>query len=371
MKNATKVVHAGLLPAAQGTAFSAGITFAAPYHTVGDPSTSDYTYGRYHNPTWTQFEQALSELEGGIAVSFASGMAAIAAVLGTSLRPGDIVVLPSDSYYTLQLLVEGFFVQMGVQVRKAPTTGNAQAAHLDGAKLLWLETPSNPGLDVCGIVPLVQSAHERGILVAVDNTTPTVLGQSPLALGADFSIASDTKALTGHADLILGHVAVRDLAWAEKLRAWRTQMGAVPGPMEVWLAHRSLATLEMRLGRQCHNALAIAEYLRTRPDVTSLRYPGLPSDPGHEIAAQQMQFFGPVVSFVLTNRQNAEQFLSGCKVVIESTSFGGVHTTAERRARWGGDAVAEGFIRLSVGCEDSDDLISDIAQALDMAKQGD
>ena len=369
MKSATKVVHAGLLPAAQGKAFSDGVTFAAPYHTAGDPSTSNYTYGRFHNPTWTQFEQALSELEGGIAVSFASGMAAIAAVLGTSLRPGDIVVLPSDSYYTLRLLVEGFFVQMGVQVRKAPTAGNAQAAQLDGAKLLWLETPSNPGLDVCAIVPLVQSAHERGILVAVDNTTPTVLGQSPLALGADFSVASDTKALSGHADLILGHVAVRDLAWADKLRAWRTQMGAVPGPMEVWLAHRSLATLEMRLDRQCHNALAIAEYLLTRPDVTSLRYPGLPSDPGHEIAAQQMQFFGPVVSFVLANQTYAEQFLSACNLVIEATSFGGVHTTAERRARWGGDTVADGFIRLSVGCEDSDDLIADIAQALDMARQ--
>lgn len=369
MKIATKVVHAGLLPATQGKAFSNGVTFAAPYHTAGDPSTSEYTYGRYHNPTWTQFEQALSELEVGIAVSFASGMAAIAAVLGTTLRPGDVIVLPSDSYYTFRLLVEDFFVQMGVQVRKATTAGNAQIEHLDGAKLLWIETPSNPGLDICDIAALVHAAHERGVLVAVDNTTPTVLGQCPLALGADFSVASDTKALTGHSDLILGHVAVRDSAWANKLRAWRTQMGAVPGPMEVWLAHRSLAILEMRLARQCGNALSIAEYLLTRPDVTSLRYPGLPSDSGHEIAVRQMQFFGPVISFVLADRKCAEQFLGACNLVIESTSFGGVHTTAERRARWGGDTVAEGFIRLSIGCEDSDDLISDISHALNMAKQ--
>jgi len=369
MKNATRVIHAGLLPASQGNAFSNGITFAAPYHTVGDPTTSEYTYGRYHNPTWTQFEQALSELEGGIAVSFASGMAAIAAVLGTSLRPGDVIVLPSDSYYTFRLLVEDFFVQMGVQVRKATTVDNAQIAHLDGAKLLWLETPSNPGLDVCDIAVLVQAAHERGVLVAVDNTTPTVLGQCPLALGADFSVASDTKALTGHSDLVLGHVAVHDSAWANKLRTWRTRMGAIPGPMEIWLAHRSLATLEMRLERQCRNALTIAEYLLTRPDVTSLRYPGLPSDPGHKLAIRQMQFFGPVVSFVLADQKCAEQFLNACNLIIESTSFGGVHTTAERRARWGGDAVVEGFIRLSVGCEDSDDLISDMSQALDMVKQ--
>ena len=364
MKIGTKVIRAGLAPAAQGEPFLTGITFAGTYHASGDTSTSPYTYGRYHNPTWTQFERALSELEGGIAISFASGMAAVAAVFGTLLRAGDVLVMPSDCYYTARLLADGFFAEIGVQVRKSPTAGDELSRLLDGAKLLWLETPANPGLDVCDIAALVDVAHKKDVLVAVDNTTPTILGQNPLGLGADFSVASDTKVLTGHSDLILGHVAVRDSAQAEKLLSWRTQIGAVPGPMEVWLAHRSLATLEMRLERQCRNALTIAEYLLTSSDVRELRYPGLTSDPSHEIAAQQMQFYGQIVNFVLADRACAERFLKSCNLVIEATSFGGVHTTAERRARWGGDRVPDGFIRLSVGCEDGQDLIEDLAQAL-------
>src|SRR5262249_19168646 len=159
----------------------------------------------------------------------------------------------------------------------------------------WLETPANPGLDVCDIAMLVEAAHAKGLLVAVDNTTATALGQCPLELGADFSVASDTKGLTGHSDVVLGHVAVRDPGLAEKLLSWRTQMGAIPGPMEAWLAHRSLATLEMRLERQCKNALMIAEYLAGRPEVTGLRYPGLASDPSYAIAARQMRFYGQIV----------------------------------------------------------------------------
>lgn len=369
MRIRTRVVRAGLASPTQGEPFLAGVTFAGTYHAAGDPSASPYTYGRYHNPTWTRFECALGELEGGIALSFASGMAAVAAVLGSALRPGDVLVMPSDSYYTSRLLADGFFAQMGVKVRKARTAGGALAQQLDGARLLWLETPSNPGLDVCDIRALAEAAHKVDALVAVDNTTATMLGQHPLELGADFSVASDTKGLTGHADLILGHVAVRDTAWADKLRSWRTQVGAVPGPMEVWLAHRSLATLEMRLNRQCHNAQIIAEFLASRLDVTGIRYPGLPEDPAHEVAARQMQFYGPVVSFVLADRARAEGFLSACELIIEATSFGGLHTTAERRARWGGDMIPEGFIRLSVGCEDDQDLVYDLAQALDCAKQ--
>src|SRR5207245_11274623 len=144
-----------------------------------------------------------------------------------------------------------------------------------GAKLLWLESPSNPGLEVCDIAALAAAAHAAGALVAVDNTTPTVLGQQPLALGADFSMASDTKALTGHSDLILGHVATREQAWADRLRTWRTQFGAIPGPMEVWLAHRSLGTLDLRFARQCNNALALATLLVHSPDVPAVRYLGL------------------------------------------------------------------------------------------------
>jgi cystathionine gamma-lyase len=348
----------------QGGPFLPGPVFAGPYHLAGDPSTSDYSYGRYHNPTWTHFEQALGELEGGSAIVFASGMAAVTAVLGAALQTGDTLVMPSDGYYTARMLAEGYFASRGIQVRMAPTAGNAQGQQLEGAKLLWLETPSNPGLDVCDLAELVDAAHRRGVLVAVDNTTATVLGQQPLELGADFSVSSDTKALTGHADLVLGHVATREPSWIERLHAFRTQHGSVAGPMEVWLAHRSLATLDVRLERQCSSALEIARFLLSQPRVRLVRYPGLPQDPAHAIATRQMKRYGPVVSFVLEGQAQAERFLSACRLILQATSFGGVHTTAERRARWGGDAIPDGFIRLSVGCEDSRDLLDDLAQAL-------
>ncbi len=368
MRDRTKVIRAGLPDAPQGSAFMPGPTFAGPFHAAGDPSSVPFTYGRFHNPTWEHYQRALSELERGEVIAFASGMAAIAAVFGTVLRAGDVLVLPSDSYYTARTLANGYFSEMGIRVKSASTAGNAQREHLRGAKLLWLESPSNPGLDVCDIAALARDAHEAGALVAVDNTTATVLGQNPLALGADFSVASDTKALTGHGDLILGHVAVKDKMWADRIRTWRTQTGSIPGPMEVWLAHRSLGTLALRLERQCENALKIAQYLSTRPDLKGLRYPGLASDPGHEIATRQMKYFGPVVSFILNDQGRAEGFLKSCHLISEATSFGSIHTTAERRARWAGDAIPEGFIRLSVGCEDVEDLMADIAQALDRTR---
>src|SRR5262249_19374767 len=204
------------------------------------------------------------------------------------------------------------------------------------------------------------AAHHAGALVAVDNTTPTVLGQQPLALGADFVVASDTKALTGHSDLILGHVATREAAWAKRLRTWRTQFGAIPGPMEVWLAHRSLGTLDVRLERMSANALAVAQFLSGRPDVLRVRYPGLPGDPAHAVATRQMTQFGPVVNFELASAAAAEKVLNTCRLVLQATSFGGLQTTAERRARWGGDKLPEGFIRLSAGCEHPGDLLEDL-----------
>jgi cystathionine gamma-lyase len=367
MRLATKITRIAFPEPSQGSPFLPGPVFAGPFHAAGDIGTSPFTYGRMHNPTWALYEQALGELEGGPAIVFSSGMAAVAAVFGVVLRPGEIVVLPSDSYFTTRKLASGFFEEMGLRVKLAPTANNAQREHLAGAKLLWLESPSNPGLDVCDIRELVALAHEAGALVAVDNTTATFLGQSPLGLGADFSVSSDTKAITGHSDLILGHVACGEGEWVERIRTWRTQFGSIPGPMEVWLAHRSLTTMDLRLRKQCSNAVAIAQYLAKRKDIIGLRYPGLPGDPSYAIASGQMELFGPLVSFVLPNRDHAQNFLKSCRLVYEATSFGSIHTTAERRARWGGDPISDGFIRLSVGCEDSDDLISDISQALDAA----
>src|SRR6185437_13174395 len=280
-------------------------------------------------------------------------------------RPGDIAVLPSNAYYAARVLMQEYFAKMGVTLRTAPTAANAQAALLEGARLLWIESPSNPTMEVADIAALSEAAHRAGALVAVDNTTPTPLGQLPLALGADFSVASDTKSMTGHSDLLLGHVAVRDLELRAKIDQWRTLTGGVLGPMEAWLALRSMATLPLRLERSCENAQRIAEFLTTRKEVESVLYPGLPTHPGNAIARRQMRSFGAVLSFVFHDRAAAERFLAASKLLTEATSFGAITTTAERRARWGGDAIPEGFIRMSAGCEAIEDLIEDIAQALD------
>jgi cystathionine gamma-lyase len=370
--NATRVVRAGRGrgPDARpdsGEPFLAGPVFAAPYLLPGDPTETPYGYARFANPTWTAYERAIAELEGGPALVFASGMAAVSAVLLATLRPGDVVVVPDDAYYTTRLLTSGFFAEVGVHVRQAPTAGNAQRRLLDGCRLLWLESPSNPNLDVCDIAALAQAAHDVGALVAVDNTTATCLHQQPLALGADYAVASDSKALSGHADLLLGHVAAATEELLAPIQAVRTRFGAVPGPMETWLAHRSLATVEVRLERQCATALELSRLLAQHPAVMQCRYPGLPEDPGHEVARRQMSRYAQVVSSTLVDGDAADRFLAAAQLIWPATSFGGVITSAERRDRWGGDDVPAGFIRLSVGCEDPRDLVDDVQQALDAA----
>ncbi|MFD8456805.1 cystathionine gamma-lyase [Streptomyces antimycoticus] len=368
----TRAVRAGLPEAEAYEPTLPGPVFAAHYHLPGD-AAGPYTYGRDANPTWSLLERAISELESpGTAaetVVFSSGMGAISAVLLSQLRQGDAAVLPADGYQLLPALIERL-EGYGVTVRTAPTGEDAQLDALDDrTKLLWLETPSNPGLDVCDIRRLAEAAHARGTLVAVDNTLATPLGQRPLELGADFAVASGTKALTGHGDVLLGYVTCRDPRLAAEVRAWRKTVGAIPGPMEAWLAHRSLATLQLRVDRQAATALALAEALRERPEITGLRHPGLPTDPAHGVAAGQMRGgrFGCVVSFTLPDKECAERFLDALRLVDDATSFGGVRSTAERRGRWGGDAVSEGFIRFSVGAEDPDDLIADVLRALDAA----
>ncbi|WP_210573549.1 cystathionine gamma-lyase [Streptomyces sp. GESEQ-4] len=364
----TRAVRAGLPEPVKGEPTLPGPVFAAHYHLPGDP-TGPYTYGRDENPTWTHLERAIGELEApgqdGIeTLVFASGMAAVSSVVFSQLRSGDTVVLPGDGYQALPLLrtqLESY----GIEVRTAPTGGDAQLDVLDGARLLWIETPSNPGLDVCDIRRLAEAAHARGALVAVDNTLATPLGQRPLELGADFSVASGTKQLTGHGDVLLGYVVGRDAEAMAAVRRWRKVVGAIPGPMEAWLAHRSVATLQLRVDRQNATALAVAEALRDWPEELRVRYPGLVSDPSYKIASQQMHRYGCVVSFTLPTRARADRFLDALRLVDDATSFGGVRSTAERRGRWGGDAVPEGFIRLSVGAEDPEDLVADVLHALD------
>ncbi|MFJ5260628.1 cystathionine gamma-lyase [Streptomyces sp. NPDC088387] len=368
VRDGTRAVRAGLPEPVAYEPTLPGPVFAAHFHLPGEP-TGPYTYGRDQNPTWTHLERAIGELEAPgrddvETLVFASGMAAISAVLFSQLRAGDTVVLPSDGYQVLPL-VRAQLEAYGIEVRTAPTGDDAQLGVLDGAKLLWIETPSNPGLDVCDIRRLVEAAHARGALVAVDNTLATPLGQRPLELGADFSVASGTKQLTGHGDVLLGYVAGRDAEAMAAVRRWRKIVGAIAGPMEAWLAHRSISTLQMRVDRQDATALAVAEALLHWPEELGVRYPGLPRDPSYKVASEQMSRFGCVVSFTLPSRARAERFLEALRLVDDATSFGGVRSTAERRGRWGGDAVPEGFIRLSVGAEDPQDLVADILRALE------
>jgi len=366
MHSTTRLIRSTVTPAKPGEPIHSGPVFASPFHVPGDPADSPYTYARSHNPTWTELETAISLLEHPKAKTrvFPSGMAAVAAIFGAVLRPNDIVVVPDSSYYAARVLLKGYYAEMGVSVRAVPTAQLGEPSVLAGARLLWVETPSNPSLDISDIVALCQVAHEGGTLVAVDNTTPTALGQSPLSLGADFSMASDSKSMTGHSDLLMGHVSVRNPELFSKIDDYRTLHGAILGPMEAWLALRSMATLPLRLERSCTNAQAIAEFLTTRDEVSEVLYPGLSHHPDHAVAARQMTFFGPVLSFTLASEDAANRFLAASKLITNATSFGGISTSGERRARWGHDRIHPGFIRLSAGCEYIDDLLADTTQAL-------
>lgn len=367
MRETTRVVRSGLTAAVAGEPMQVGPVFAGPFHTPGDASGVPYTYGGSANPTWTALEQAIAAIEGpacaGVRV-FASGTAATAAVFGTVLRPGDLFVLPEQAYFGTRRVVEEYFGQMGVRVRMTATWAETE---IEGARLVWVETPSNPWMEICDLASICERAHQMGALVAADNTMATPMGQPVMEMGADFAVVSDAKLMLGHGDVVLGHVATREVTWLEQVTAWRNRTGALAGPMEAWLALRSLPTLPLRMERSSANALRLAEFLLGRPEVEQVLYPGLPGHPGHGIAARQMRHFGPVLSFELRDRGTAERFLAAAELVTEATSFGGMTTTAERRGRWGLDAVPEGLIRLSAGCEDIDDLIGDMGRALETA----
>lgn len=365
MNDATRAVRAGRPPAGQGAPLTPSPVFAAPFHLSGMPADAEYSYQRERHPTVVALEEAVGELEDGEVVAFPSGVAAITGLLTAELRAGDVLVAPSDAYPGVRDIAREDLAPRGVEVRLVPTDEAAYRAAVPGATAVWVETPANPRLDVVDVAALAGVAHHAGAWLVVDNTIATPLGQRPLDLGADVSLHSGSKGLTGHGDLVLGTVAVRDPDRAARMRALRTRSGAIVGPFEAWLAHRSLATLAVRVDRSCANALAVAAFLAERDDVADVRHPGLPGDPSHAVAARQMRRFGPIVSFTLPGRDAAEAFLAAAVLVDDATSFGGVHTTAERRARWGTDAVPEGFIRLSAGIEDEADLLADLQQALD------
>jgi cystathionine gamma-lyase len=277
-------------------------------------------------------------------------------------------VLPSDGYYTTRLLAREELERFGVRVEYVPTPeieAVAARGDLDGARLVLLETPSNPQLDVCDIAAVARATRAAGAVLAVDNTTATPLGQRPLALGADLTIGSDTKALTGHSDLLLGHVSTTDDELYARVKAFRDHTGGTPGPFEAWLGHRSMSTLDLRLARQAESAAAVAELLAGHPAVTGVRWPWRAGDPSAGLAARQMLRPNGVVSAELADEAAVGRLLATTRLWTAATSFGGVHSTIDRRAQWGGDAVPGGFVRLSCGIEDTADLVADLTAALD------
>lgn len=358
----TRVIHAGLPKAKQGKPFIDGPTFASTFHLSGPTDSADHQYGRFSNPTWQALESGLSELEGGETVIFPSGMAAAAAILSSLVVSGETIVLPADGYFATRAYAQEFLQPNGINVELVSTVDLLEHDY-SKVRLVLVESPSNPLLDVVDIKALATKVHAAGGLLAIDNTTATVLGQRPLECGADLSMSADTKALNGHSDVVFGHVSASSKL-LERVRLWRKLAGNIPGPMETWLVHRGMATLDLRLERMVNNAQQVAEMLVNHSAVNWVRYPGLQNDPSYAIAKQQMDHFGFIVTFDLGSAKSADRFLQTSSLIFEATSFGGVHTMAERRARWGTDDVPEGTVRLSVGCERIEDLLASFEQAL-------
>lgn len=346
---------------AKGDPIAPPIVSAATFH-LPDVQGASHIYGRNAMPTWEVLEAQLGLLEQAECVAFPSGMAAIAAALFATLRAGARVILPSDGYYVTRVLSDGFLRPFGVEVVQLSTLDMA-TADFTGAAVVYLETPSNPGLEVIDIAAVAARARAAGARVIVDNTTMTPLLQRPLDLGADIVVAADTKAPAGHSDVLAGHVATRDPGLLQAVRDWRRLSGSVPGAFEAWLVHRGIETLELRLERMCASAAVLAERLAGHGAVLSLRYPGLAGDPSYAVAQRQMVNGGFLIGLTLKDAGVAERFLADCPLIEQSTSFGATHTSAERRARWG-DAVPEGFVRLSVGIEPLEPLWAAINAAL-------
>ncbi|MCV7300463.1 cystathionine gamma-lyase [Mycobacterium barrassiae] len=335
---------------------------ASTFHLSPDDSEALDKYGRYSNPTWRQLESALAELEGAAAaLVFGSGMAAITSVLRALTKPGAKLVVPADGYNQVRRYAREYLAPQGVTVIEATSSEMCVAA--SDADIVLAETPANPGLDVVDLHRLAMDCRSRGSTLVVDNTTATPLGQQPLSLGADLVVASATKALSGHSDLIAGYVAGSHEELMAAVEQERLLAGPILGPFEAWLLLRSLGSAGLRFERQCQNAQALAVTLARHPAVKSVRYPGLPGDPSHPVATLQMRRFGGLIAVELESAQAVNEFVERSALVVSSTSFGGIHTSLDRRARWG-DSVSDGFARISLGIEDTDDLISDFEQAL-------
>ncbi|GHG50253.1 cystathionine gamma-synthase [Flavimobilis marinus] len=363
----TLAVVSGRPARVQGGPVNAPVVLTSTYVSQGVPGP-EKLYARAGTETWEPFEEAVAGLEHAAhGVVFSSGMAAIAAAL-SSVRPGDAVVVPRHAYQVTLGLLDDMAARYGVEVRRVDVADtDAVVAALSGARLLWVESPTNPMLEVADLPALIAAAHEAGALVVVDNTFATPLGQRPLDLGADLVVHSVTKYLAGHSDVVLGIVVGNDESLVAAVRAYRTLHGAIAGPFEVWLALRGLRTLALRVRQSQATALELARRLAAHPGVAEVRHPGLPTDPGHERAARLMDGFGSIIGVrPHGGLAAADAVVAAVRLWVPATSLGGVESTLERRRRFTTESltVPEDLLRLSVGIEDVEDLWRDLDQAL-------
>jgi cystathionine gamma-synthase len=334
-----------------------------------------YEYSRSANPTRTALEECLAAIEHGArGLAFASGLAAEDTLFRTLCRPGDHVILPGDAYGGTFRLVARVLAQWGVEYTPVPLNDldAVRAAVRPSTRIIWCETPTNPLLGIADIAALAGLAHESGAKLVVDNTFASPYLQQPLALGADVVVHSTTKYLGGHSDVVGGALIAADAGLGDELAFHQNAMGAIAGPFDAWLVLRGIKTLGVRMDRHCANAARIVEFLVDHPAVASVLYPGLPSHPGHEIAAKQMSGFGGMVSFRLKGGE--ETALKTCGLVSVFTlgeSLGGVESLIEHPGRMTHASVAgsplevpNDLVRLSVGIEDVDDLLADLTTAL-------
>lgn len=368
----TVLVEAGRPERANGSSVNPPIELSSTFVGSGEIDESSYVYGRFSTPAWTPFEEALAELEHAAlpGLVFGSGLAAIAAALSLVPRDGTLI-MPRHSYQGSLESADEVAERSGfslVTVDIADTEGVVSA--LDdvaaASAVLWIESPTNPMLEVADTPALISAARDRGILTVVDNTFATPLLQTPLDLGADVVVHSVTKYLAGHSDVVLGAALTSNEDLHKRLHRERSLRGAIAGPFEVWLALRGLRTLSVRMERAQSNAALIAERLSSHPNVVETRYPGLPGDPGHERAAAQMSGFGAVVAFCTETAEQATAVAEAVRVWTPATSLGGVESLIERRRRNASEStsVPEGLLRLSVGIEHADDLWNDLDAAI-------
>ena len=324
-------------------------------------------YARTSNPTWEALEEVVGVLEGGKALAFASGMAAISTVMDI-IKPGGLVALSAHTYSGAAARMRDLEAAGRVTARLVQIDDpDAVAAACVGADVLWLESPTNPAMEVCDIPAAVKAAHDNGVLVVCDNTFATPINQQPLSMGVDVVVHSATKMLAGHSDVLMGIVVTNDEDIRAKLIRARTLLGGIPGPFEAYLALRGIRTLALRVRQSQASTATLAERLSSHPAVTRVRYPGLPDDPGHAVASRQMKGYGSVLSFeTIGDAASAEKVCDSVTLMTHATSLGGVETLIERRRRWVEERhdIPQTLIRLAVGIEDVEDLWADLDGAL-------